>query len=89
MSKKLELEAWILRGSQKRIIFGLLKGRRIIPAQLYEEAIKINSKITRNSVSDVLREFKKKGVVQCLNPKEVKGRIYTLTKLGEEIAKEF
>ena len=81
------LFAWILRGSQKRVIFRLLKNKRMIPAELYEFAHVINPRITRNSVSDVLREFKKKGLVKCINPTESKGRIYELTKLGKEVAK--
>ena len=56
-----------------------------IPAQIYQEALKYNPKITRNSVSDVLREFVKKGLAVCINPKETKGRFYKLTKLGGEV----
>ncbi len=88
MKDKLKLISWILRGSQKRVIFRLLKGKKIIPAEIYQEAIKINPKITRNSVSDVLREFRKKGLVKCINPLETKGRIYELTELGKKIVKE-
>lgn len=86
-NNKLKLVSWILRGSQRRVIFKLLEGNKI-PAQIYAEAIKINPKITRNSVSDVLREFKKKGLVKCINPAEKKGRIYQLTKKGKEIRKK-
>ena len=88
MVDKLRLRAWILRGSQRRIIFRILKGRKMIPAELYEAGRKFNLKITRNSVSDVLREFRKKNIVRCINPEETKGRIYELTKLGKEIAKD-
>lgn len=89
MSKNLELVSWILRGSQRRVIFRILKERRMIPAEIYQEALKINPKITRNSVSDVLRELKKKGLVKCLNPKEKKGRIYELTKEGKKLCEDF
>jgi len=83
---ELKLLAWILRGSQKREIIKVITGRKI-PAQIYQEAVKLNPKITRNSVSDVLREFREKGIVECINPKEIKGRIYELTKLGKKISK--
>lgn len=82
--KELKLLAWVLRGSQRREIIKVISGHKI-PAQIYKESVKINPKITRNSVSDVLREFKKKGLVMCINPKEIKGRIYELTSLGKNI----
>jgi DNA-binding PadR family transcriptional regulator len=88
MITKTQITSWILRGSQRRVIFRILKSKKMIPAEMYEKATKINSKITRNSVSDVLREFKKKGLVKCINPEESKGRIYEITTLGKDISKE-
>lgn len=84
---KLELISWILRGSQRRVIFKVINGT-MIPAQIYSKAKEINLKITRNNVSDILRELKEKELVICLNPKENKGRLYQLTQLGKEILKE-
>lgn len=84
--KELKLLAWVLRGSQRREIIRVMTGHKI-PAQIYKEAIKFNSKITRNSVSDVLREFKKNNIAKCINPNEKKGRIYELTNLGRKILK--
>ena len=84
--KELKLLAWVLRGSQRREIIKVITGHKI-PAQIYKEAIKLNPKITRNSVSDVLREFKKRFVAKCINPEEKKGRIYELTDLGKKILK--
>ncbi len=83
---ELKLLSWILRGSQRREIIRIMTGRKI-PAQIYKESVKLNPKITRNSVSDVLREFKKKELVVCINPKETKGRIYELTNLGKAMLK--
>ena len=85
--KELKLLAWILRGSQRREIIKVITGHKI-PAQIYKEAVKLNSKITRNSVSDVLREFKKRFIVKCINPDEKKGRIYELTNLGKHLLKQ-
>ena len=45
----------------------------------------INPKITRNNVSDILRELREMDLVTCLNPSEKKGRLYRLTKKGAEI----
>ena len=46
---------------------------------------KINPKVTRNSVSDTLKLFREKGLVECINPDEKKGRIYQLTTKGKKI----
>lgn len=88
MAKKdLKTIAWVLRGSQRREIIKVMDKPKI-PAQIYKEAVKLNPKITRNSVSDVLRAFVKKGLARCINPKETKGRIYILTKKGITIRKD-
>lgn len=84
--KILELASWVARGSQKRAIMKVLE-RKMIPAQIYQEAVKTNPKVTRNSVSDVLREFKKMKLVRCINPSEIKGRFYELTDLGKKVKK--
>lgn len=83
----LKLFAWVVRGSQRREIIKFIDGRKI-PAQIYAEATKKNQKITRNSVSDVLRGFVKQKLAECINPDETKGRIYKLTSDGELIKKE-
>ncbi len=85
--KKIELLSWVARGSQRRVIIKVMDANKI-PAQIYEEAIKYNPKITRNSVSDVLREFVTKGLATCINPEETKGRFYKLTPLGEILRKK-
>lgn len=70
---------WIVRGKQrKKIIKSMEKPK--IPTE-----IKQNTKISLNNVSDVLREFKKKKIVKCLNPKEKTGRLYKLTPKGMRI----
>lgn len=86
--KTIELLAWVARGSQRRAIIKVMD-RNKIPAQIYEEAVKLNPKITRNSVSDILRGFIKKKLAVCINPLETKGRFYKLTAQGKALQKEF
>ena len=50
--KELESLSWVLRGSQRRIIFKVIDGT-MIPAQIFSKAKEINPKITRNNVSDI------------------------------------
>lgn len=70
---------WILRGSQrKKVIYTLNKPK--IPTQIKDE-----SNLSLNNVSDVLREFRKKGLITCINPEEKTGRIYQLTTKGKKL----
>ena len=47
-----------------------------------------NTAIGMTHVSRALKELDSKGIVQCMNPDRLKGRIYTLTEMGESIANE-
>lgn len=42
--------------------------------------------IRRNHMSNVLRDLKDNGVVECVNEEAKRGRLYRLTSLGDEIA---
>jgi predicted transcriptional regulator len=71
--------SWVVRGRQrKKIILAMDKPK--IPTQ-----IKDDTKLSLNNVSDVLRDFKKKKIAKCMNPKERTGRLYKLTSKGMKI----
>ena len=73
---------WVVRGLQrKKVIKTLTKPK--IPTQIKEE-----TKLSLNNVSDILRSFRKKKIVKCLNPKEKTGRLYELTPKGMRIKEE-
>ena len=44
--------------------------------------------IKQNHISNVLNQLKEKGLIRLINPEAKKGRIYELTDIGLEIAKE-
>ena len=44
--------------------------------------------IKLNHISNVLNQLKEKGLIRLINPEVKKGRIYELTDVGLEIAKE-
>lgn len=71
--------SWIVRGKQRKKIIKVMSKPKI-PTQ-----IKDDSKLSLNNVSDILREFKKKKIAECLNPKEKTGRLYKLTAKGMRI----
>ena len=70
---------WIVRGKQRKKIIKALSKEKI-PTQIKED-----TKISLNNVSDVLREFKKRKIALCMNPKEKTGRLYKLTPKGMRI----
>ena len=71
--------SWVLRGKQRKKILKVMNHPKI-PTQIKEEA-----ELSLNNVSDVLREFRKKKIATCLNPKEKTGRLYELTPKGMRI----
>ena len=71
--------SWVVRGKQRKKILKVMDKPKI-PTEIKEDA-----KLSLNNVSDVLREFKKKKIVRCLNPKEKTGRLYKLTSKGMRI----
>ncbi len=70
---------WVIRGKQRKKIIKVM-GKTKIPTEIKEE-----TKLSLNNISDVLREFKKKKIAKCLNPKERTGRLYKLTPKGMRI----
>ncbi len=71
--------SWIVRGRQRKKILKVINKAKI-PTEIKEE-----TKLSLNNVSDVLREFRKKKIVKCLNPKQKTGRLYKLTPKGMRI----
>ena len=70
---------WVVRGKQRKRIIKVMNKPKI-PTEIKEE-----TKLSLNNVSDVLSKFRKKKIVQCLNPKEKTGRLYQLTPKGMRI----
>lgn len=43
--------------------------------------------INLTHISRAIRELAKNGIVKCINPNMIKGRVYSLTNDGKEVAK--
>lgn len=78
---KLDVEklSWVKRGKQRRDIIIHISGPET-PTGIAEE-----SGYSLNNTSRVLNDFRKKGLVKCLNPKEKTGRLYELRPVGKLI----
>ena len=83
----LELYAWTVRGTQRTATIKAIT-HQMTPSQIHKNSKQYNNKISLNNTSDVLRSFLKKEIATCLNPQAKTGRIYQLTKEGEEIREE-
>jgi len=74
--------SFVLAGSlRQRVIKALQKPKT--PSQLVKDL-----KTQDSSLSRTLKELEEHKIIECLFPHNKKGRIYRLTKIGEEILKE-
>ena len=77
-----EILGYVKASKYRKLILKLLHNEILTPKEIAE---RLNT--TLAYVSKILRELEQKGLVKCLNPDAVKGRVYTLTEKGKEIAK--
>jgi DNA-binding MarR family transcriptional regulator len=78
----LKLRSFILRSKQRIAIIKSLSSQKT-PRLIADE-----TKLAMSHVSRTLNEFRKKGIVECLNPEEKIGRIYSLTQTGKQVLKK-
>lgn len=71
--------SWVLRGKQRKKVIRVINKPKI-PSQIKED-----TNLSLNNVSDVLRTFREKKIVECINASEKTGRLYQLTKKGMRI----
>ena len=71
--------SFVIRSTIRQNIVKSLKAEKT-PSDLKKELKKEDSNISR-----ALRELLKNKIIVCLTPEEKKGKIYTLSKLGNEI----
>lgn len=71
--------SWVVRGKQRRKIIRHIDGPDT-PTDIAKK-----SGYSLNNTSRVLSDFRKKGLVRCLNPKEKTGRLYVLKPNGRVI----
>ncbi len=79
MSQDVYLEAFILRGKNRRQVLKCLKYGRKTQAQIHKE-----TGLYRTHVRRVLLELIHKKLVKCLNPKDRIYKLYELTSTGRK-----
>lgn len=82
MLKNYEDYSWVIKGKQRTKILKVMD-KPLIPTQIKEK-----TDLSLNNVSDILRDFRKRKLAECINPKEKTGRLYELTDKGKKIRKQ-
>lgn len=73
---------YVIASKYRTKIVKALKGKQIkIPTMLANE-----TEIRTHHISSTLKDLRDHEIVECLNPRARKGRLYRLTEMGEEIA---
>ena len=76
----IKLSSYVKASSYRRAIVFQLHNSVKTPKEL-----SLNSNFIQNNVSKTLADLKKRDIVVCINEESRKGRLYTLTEIGEEI----
>ena len=71
--------SFVIRSKIRQDIVKALQSEKT-PSDLKKELKKEDSNISR-----ALRELQNEGIINCLTPKEKKGKIYTLSKSGHDV----
>lgn len=71
---------YVEKSSYRVKVLKAIGGDVKIPTEIAKD-----SGVLRSHVSNVLRELKDEDLVECLNPKSRKGRLYRLTQEGSDI----
>lgn len=71
--------SFLMRSRQRKTVIA------VIDRPMTVTEIKRKTRLSLSETSRVLRHFKAEGLAECLNPKDVLGRIYQLTERGKRI----
>ena len=82
--RSLKAERLIASGSQKKAVFKALRRDVMNPTVIRKRSMEYNGKIDMSSTSKILRIFVEYGLAECINEGARTGRLYRMTKFGEE-----
>lgn len=82
--RKVKTDFEFVKNSKYRTaVVKALEGTVRIPTELSAD-----TGIITNHISNTLRQLRERGIVECLNPEDKKGRLYRLTEKGRQIAEK-
>ena len=75
---------WIHWGVQKQAILQVIT-RPMTPTEIMRNARMINPHISFGDTSTLIREFERRGIIECRTPGQITGRIYYPTNYGRRL----
>jgi len=75
---------WIHWGTQKQAVLQVIT-RPMTPTEIMRRARDINPRISFGDISTLIREFERRGILECLTPQQITGRIYFPTNYGRRL----
>ena len=90
LKNNIQTQSWIRRGKIRKFVFLHIKDKTM-PADLVAElagAEKRKSGSFYAQVSRALEELEQQGLIECLNPREKTGRLYSMTKAGKALLRQ-
>lgn len=78
--------AFVMRGKNKKAVF-LALGEPKMPRDIMLEVFGAKSESYFSIVSRALSELQDAGLIEIINPDDKTGRMYRLTKQGDEVAR--
>ena len=75
---------WLGWGNQKQAVLQVII-KPMTPTEILREAKQINPRISFGDTSAIIRELEKRGILKCLTPEQITGRIYFLTNYGRRL----
>ena len=75
-----DLIGYIISSKYRKKVIILLKDKPFTPREIAD-----NLDIHLSHTSQILKQLVDKNVIECLNPTVVRGRLYSLTNIGNEI----
>ena len=80
---------WLIRGSQRKILFLNISEDPFLSNKLRKGLNeKCNLNLSLREVSRHLKDFEKRELVKCRNPRDPYNHIYEITSKGKKIQKE-
>ena len=74
---------WLLRGSQRKLVFLNLPKDAFMPNKLRKELNdKLKASLSLREMSRHLRDFETRGFIECINKNDPYNLIYAFTKKG-------
>lgn len=75
---------WMRWGTQKQAILQVVI-RPMTPTAIMRKAKEINSRISFGDTSTLIRELERRGILECITPLQITGRLYFPTNYGRRL----